>query len=91
MTQATVGEIRRAREWVEALAAQHKAGRVAYLLCRMIRDSGEEWPAGPLGLGDGSDTDWDFDFAVVFDDLEGIPISADGQVDLDTAPFDVFS
>ena len=29
--------------------------------------------------------------AVVFDDLEGIPISADGQVDLDTAPFDVFS
>jgi hypothetical protein len=34
---------------------------------------------------------WDYDFAVVFDDLEGIPISADGQVDLDTAPFDVFS
>jgi hypothetical protein len=39
----------------------------------------------------GSDTDWDFDFGVVLDDLEGIPISADGQVDLDTAPFDVFS
>jgi hypothetical protein len=55
----------------------------------MIRDAGEEWPAGPLGLGDGSDTDWDYDFAVVLDDLEGIPISADGQVDLDTAPFDV--
>ena len=55
----------------------------------MIRDSGEEWPAGPLGLGDGSDTDWDYDFAVVLDDLEGIPISADGQVDLDTAPFAV--
>ena len=45
--------------------------------------------ARPLRLGDGSDTDWDFDFAVVLDDLEGIPISADGQVDLDTAPFAV--
>jgi hypothetical protein len=89
MTQATVGDIRRAREWVEELAAKHKGVRVAYLLCRMIRDSGEEWPAGPLGLGDGSDTDWDYDFAVVLDDLEGIPISADGQVDLDASPFDV--
>jgi hypothetical protein len=89
MTRATVGEIRRAREWVEALAAKHKGVRVAYLLCRMIRDAGEEWPAGPLRLGDGSDTDWDYDFAVVLDDLEGIPISADGQVELDTAPFDV--
>ena len=42
MTQATVGEICRAREWVEALAAQHKGVRVVYLLCRMIRDAGEE-------------------------------------------------
>jgi hypothetical protein len=73
MTQATVGDIRSARKWVEELAAQYKGVRVAYLLCRMIRDSGEEWPAGPLGLGDGSDTDWDNDFAVVLDDLEGIP------------------
>jgi hypothetical protein len=89
MTQATVGDIRRAREWVEALAAKHKGVRVAYLLCRMIRDSGEEWPAGPLGLGDGSDTDWDYDFAVVLDDLGDIPVSADGQVELDTAPFEV--
>jgi hypothetical protein len=89
MTQATVGDIRSARKWVEELAAQHKGVRVAYLLCRMIRDSGEEWPAGPLGLGDGSDTDWDYDFAVVLDDLEGIPTSADGQVELDTALFDV--
>ena len=46
-------------------------------------------PAGPLGLGAGSDTDWGYDFAVVLDDLEGIPISAGGQVDIDTAPFDV--
>lgn len=62
---------------------------MAYLLCRMIRDAGEEWPAGPLGLGDGSATDWDFDFAVVLDAVGDIPISADGQVELDTAPFDV--
>jgi hypothetical protein len=46
MTHATVGQIRRAREWVEALAAQHKGVRVVYLLCRMVRDSGEEWPVG---------------------------------------------
>jgi hypothetical protein len=35
MTQATVGDIRSARKWVEELAAQHKGVRVAYLLCRM--------------------------------------------------------
>jgi hypothetical protein len=32
MTQATVGDIRSARKWVEALAAQYKGVRVAYLL-----------------------------------------------------------
>jgi hypothetical protein len=89
MAPATVGEIRNARKWVEELAGQHKGVRVAYLLCRMIRGSGEEWPAGPLGLGDGSATNWDFDFAVVLDDVGDIPISADGQVELDTAAFDV--
>jgi hypothetical protein len=74
MAPATVGEIRSARVWVQKLAARHKGVRMAFLTCRML---------GKPEVG------WDFDFAVILDELGDLPTSKDGQVDLNTGNFSV--
>jgi hypothetical protein len=74
MAPATVGEIRSARVWVQKLAARHKGVRMAFLTCRML---------GKPEVG------WDFDFAVILDELGDLPTSKDGQGDLDTGDFSV--
>jgi hypothetical protein len=60
--------------WVERLAAIHKGVRMAFLTCRML---------GEPEVG------WDYDFAVILDELGDLPTSEDGQVEVDTGDFSV--